>query len=133
MVVYYPFDGNVEDYGPNKVELSVYGNPEPAKDRFGNFNSAYYFDGETDFMMGNSSIFPTGNQSFTVSLWFNSDDVGSNNGNARQLFGYGGPSLSMLFDNPALPSQIVSRYQVDSTAWEKIIDLERNIHTIDKP
>ena len=54
-------------------------------------------------MMGNSSIFPTGNQSFTVSLWFNSDDVASNRGNARQLFGYGGPSLSMLFDNPALP------------------------------
>ena len=54
--------------------------------------------------MGDASIFPTGNQSFSVSLWFNSDDVASNKGNARQLFGYGGPSLSMLFDNPALPS-----------------------------
>ena len=103
-VVHYTFDGNVDDSGPNDVELSVYGDPQPTKDRFGNLNSAFYFDGERDFMMGDASIFPTGNQSFSVSLWFNSDDVASNKGNARQLFGYGGPSLSMLFDNPALPS-----------------------------
>ena len=104
MVVYYPFDGNTDDYGPNSVELSVYGDPEPTKDRFGNFNSAFYFDGEKDFMLGDASIFPTDNQSFSISLWFKSEDVGQDRGFARQLFGYGGPSLNLGFDNPALPS-----------------------------
>ena len=104
MVVYYPFDGNINDYGPNGVELSVYGNPKPTNDRFGNLNSAFYFDGERDFMLGDASIFPTDNQSFSVSLWFKSDDIGRNNGFARQLFGYGGPSFNLSFDNPALPS-----------------------------
>ena len=77
-----------------EVELSVYGNPKPTNDRFGNLNSAFYFDGERDFMLGDASIFPTDNQSFSVSLWFKSDDIGRNNGFARQLFGYGGPSLA---------------------------------------
>ena len=104
MVVYYPFDGNVEDRGPNEVKLNVYGNPEPTKDRFGNLNSAFYFDGEKDFMLGDASIFPTDNQSFSISLWFKSEDVGRGNNFARQLFGYGGPSLNLGFDNPALPS-----------------------------
>ena len=104
MVVYYPFDGNVDDNGPNDVKLSVYGNPEPTKDRFGNLNSAFYFDGEKDFMLGDASIFPTDNQSFSISLWFKSEDVGRGNSFARQLFGYGGPSLNLGFDNPALPS-----------------------------
>ena len=55
-------------------------------------------------MLGDASIFPTDNQSFSVSLWFKSDDIGRNNGFARQLFGYGGPSFNLSFDNPALPS-----------------------------
>ena len=103
-VAEYKFDGSTDDAGPNNIPLTIYGSPTPTKDRFGRLNSAYYFDGERDFMIGNASNFPSGNESFTISLWFNSDDIGSNNGNARQLFGYGGPSLSMLFDNPALPS-----------------------------
>ena len=104
MVVYYPFDGNINDYGPNDVKLSVYGDPKPTKDRFGNLNSAFYFDGEKDFMLGDASVFPTENQSFSISLWFKSEDVGQDRGFARQLFGYGGPSLNLGFDNPALPS-----------------------------
>ena len=56
MVVYYPFDGNINDYGPNGVELSVYGNPKPTNDGFETF-SAFYFDGERDFMLGDASIF----------------------------------------------------------------------------
>ena len=66
MVVYYPFDGNINDYGPNGVELSVYGNSKPTNDRFGNLtlHSTY---GERDFMLGDASIFPTDNQSFSVS------------------------------------------------------------------
>ena len=55
-------------------------------------------------MIGDASIFPTNNQSFSISLWFNSDDVGKGNDYARQLFGFGGPSFNLGFDNPALPS-----------------------------
>ena len=55
-------------------------------------------------MLGDASTFPKGNSSFSVSLWFKSDDVGQNRGYARQLFGFGGPAFNILFDNPALPS-----------------------------
>ena len=104
VVIHYPFDGNRDDFGPSNIELKVYGDPEPTEDRFGNLNGAYYFDGERDFMLGDASTFPKGNSSFSVSLWFKSDDVGQNRGYARQLFGFGGPAFNILFDNPALPS-----------------------------
>ena len=97
MVLYYPFDGNINDYGPNDIKLSVYGNPMPTKDRFGNLNSAFYFNGETDFMLGDASVIPTDNQSFSISLWFKSDDVGQDRGFARQLFGYG----CLLYTSPS--------------------------------
>ena len=55
MVVHYPFDGNTSDYGPNGIKLNVYGDPQPTKDRFGNLNSAFYFDGEKDVMIGDAA------------------------------------------------------------------------------
>ena len=104
IVVYYPFDANKTDKGPNNIELSTYGSPKLTADRFGNQNSAYLFDGEKDYMIGDASIFPSKNQSFSLSIWFYGEDLGNNDGYAKQLFGYGGgSSVNLLFDNPELP------------------------------
>jgi len=49
IVAYYPFNGNAFDESGNGYDATVNG-PVLVTDRFGNINSAYYFDGYDDFM-----------------------------------------------------------------------------------
>ena len=44
LVLYYPFDGNAKDMSANNVNGDVHG-AVLSTDRFGQRNSAYYFDG----------------------------------------------------------------------------------------
>jgi hypothetical protein len=72
LVAAYTFSGNANDVTGNGFNGSVQGATLTA-DRFGNPNSAYYFDGASAYITTpvNSTAF-SGN--FSVSLWFNAYD-----------------------------------------------------------
>jgi PKD repeat protein len=76
LLAYYPFSGNANDSSGNSEHLTVNG-ASLTSDRFGNPNSAYYFDGIDDYLKNASPNFAMGeDSSFTVSLWVNSTGTG---------------------------------------------------------
>lgn len=68
LVVYYPFNGNANDESVNGNHGTVHG-ASLTKDRFGNENSAYYFDGVDDYLIckNNTSLNPS--KAITLSAW----------------------------------------------------------------
>jgi hypothetical protein len=85
LVAYYPFNGNANDESGNGNNGTVYG-ATLSTDRFGNPNSAYYFDGINDYIKASANNLPNGER--TVSLWFNAPIVSNN----PVFLGYGGSS-----------------------------------------
>ncbi len=75
LVAYYPFNGNANDESGNGWNGAVNG-PTPTADRFGNINSAYNFNGVSDYIYVTNSNIVTGNQ-FCLSAWskFNSQGM----------------------------------------------------------
>ena len=70
LVAHYPFNGNANDESGNGNDGTVNG-ASLTTDRFGTTNSAYYFDGQADIEIPNSSTFSFGTTiDFTTSLWF---------------------------------------------------------------
>jgi len=72
LVAHYPFNGNANDESLNENNGLVLG-ASLTTDRFGNEESAYFFDGIDDYInVGNSDVisFP-GTSPFSISLWFN--------------------------------------------------------------
>lgn len=72
LVVYYPFNGNGNDVSGNKSHGNVY-NAALTTDRFGNINSAYNFNGLTDYINAPIPNIPQGNSPRTISGWFKTD------------------------------------------------------------
>jgi len=67
LVAYYPFTGNAYDSSGNGNNGNVNG-ASLTSDRFGNSNSAYYFNGSSNFIsVTNKTLTLSGN--FTVSCW----------------------------------------------------------------
>lgn len=72
MVAYYPFCGNANDGSVNANNGTVIG-ATLTSDRFGNLNSAYTFNGTSDYIQTNlTSILPVGNSSRSISYWMQS-------------------------------------------------------------
>jgi len=73
LIAYYPFNNNADDISGNELHGSVNG-ALLSDDRFGNSNSAYYFDGIDDYIVisSNESLDITG--SFTFIAWVNVSD-----------------------------------------------------------
>lgn len=98
LVGYWPFNGNANDASGNGNNGTVNG-VTSTTDRFGKSNSAYFFS-LNNYISGNCSNLPKGNR--TISIWFNSDSIGGNNGTS--LIGYGGgvcgTSYLQLINNP---------------------------------
>jgi predicted outer membrane repeat protein len=69
LVAYYPFTGNADDASGHGYNGTVY-NSVLTVDRFGNSNSAYYFDGSSDYIVvpHNPGLNPRSGD-FTFSLW----------------------------------------------------------------
>lgn len=84
LVASYPFNGNAND-ATGTANGAVNG-ATLTTDRFGDANSAYYFDGVNNYIEAVADALPTGDN--TISLWFNAD-VGSIV-NQPGLLGYGG-------------------------------------------
>src|SRR5580704_12112208 len=72
LVAYYPFNGNANDASGNGNNGMVFG-ATLATDRFGNANSAYYFDGISAYITVplSNTVF---SGDFTASIWFNAID-----------------------------------------------------------
>jgi len=67
LAAYYPFNGNANDESGHRNNGIIYG-AKLAEDRFGNSNSAYYFDGRDDYIdLGNSESIDVGGGSFSLS------------------------------------------------------------------
>ena len=68
LVAYYPFNGNANDESGNGNHGTVNG-ATLTTDRFGNSNSAFYFDGQNDNIIQNNQLQVT----FTLCAWAKSD------------------------------------------------------------
>jgi len=86
----YPFTGNANDVSGNSNTGTVQAGAALTTDRYGATNSAYSFNGSTQYIStANSSVSP-GPQDFSISVWFKTSTAGG------KLVGYGasqtGPS-----------------------------------------
>jgi uncharacterized repeat protein (TIGR01451 family) len=71
LVAFYPFNGNANDESVNSNNATVYG-ATLTDDRFGNPNSAYYFNGLTDYIeaLDDSSLNPP---QISIAAWISAD------------------------------------------------------------
>jgi len=69
IIAHYPFNGNANDESGNNNNGSVHG-AQLISDRFGNSNSAYYFDGVSNYI--STEFIPTNINS--ISVWFKAED-----------------------------------------------------------
>jgi hypothetical protein len=78
LVGWWPFNGNANDESGNGNDGVVNG-AVLSTDRFGNFNSAFDFDGLNDFITAtNSASLQSPNTTITISAWFKIDDWDNN-------------------------------------------------------
>lgn len=69
LLAYYPYNGDHNDASGNNNNGTIYGGVSPTLDRFGNSDSAYYFDGVDDYIVyphTENFLFPDG---ITVTAW----------------------------------------------------------------
>ncbi|RYE21725.1 MAG: T9SS type B sorting domain-containing protein [Sphingobacteriales bacterium] len=71
LVSYYPFSGNPDEVTGNGVNGVAQNGAQLTTDRFGQINSAYYFDGVDDYIQipSNATLNPT--TAFSIALYFN--------------------------------------------------------------
>jgi uncharacterized protein (TIGR02145 family) len=73
-VAYYPFNGNANDESGNSNNGTVYG-ATIVEDRFGNPNSAYHFNGNTDRIAISNSPSLIFTDALTISCWVKFEDL----------------------------------------------------------
>jgi hypothetical protein len=69
LVAWYPFTGNVNDISGN-ANNGINNGATLTTDRAGNVNSAYYFNGLSDYISSTPVGLPIGNTARTISAWF---------------------------------------------------------------
>jgi parallel beta-helix repeat protein len=97
LVLWLPFNGNFDDVSGSGYIVTNYG-AEPADDKDGNDESAYYFDGAGNYMSVNWNPSPIegAEQSFTMAAWIRTSDnvgrhwiFGDDSGYNHFIFGLG--------------------------------------------
>ncbi|MFT3907934.1 MAG: hypothetical protein QM737_00795 [Ferruginibacter sp.] len=69
---YYPFNGNTNDASGNGLNATQFNGVQLTTDRFGNTNSAYYFDGIDDYMkVADNGALST--PAFSICYYFNTE------------------------------------------------------------
>jgi len=86
LVAYYPFTGDTKDHSGNVNDGINFGGLFE-KDRYGNDNSAIYFDGADSYVEGINpgNNLPTGSTPRTICAWIKSNEAS----NSRNIFHYG--------------------------------------------
>jgi len=75
LIAYWPLNGNANDLSGNGHNGSL-NNVTPTTDRFGNANSAYYFDGVTSYIsVPDSSTLRLSGGNFTLNAWIKMDST----------------------------------------------------------
>ena len=77
LMAHYPFDGNANDYSGNNNNGTLNG-PVSVADRFGNPNSAYYFDGVNDEVTINNSSTLNPTSGISICAWYKSISFSGN-------------------------------------------------------
>ncbi len=91
LVAYYPFNGNANDESGNGNNGTVNGATLTA-DRFGNANSAYSFDGVSNYISFNGANLPNGNSNRTISCFFKK--LNNSSPWSHTILAYGSPNTS---------------------------------------
>lgn len=119
LIAYFPFSGNANDASGNGNNGYVYG-AQLTADRFGNPNSAYYFDGTGNLInIGHNPILKFGTQSYTISWWER-----INPGSVSQIISGGGKTdLNNSWYIERQPGYFVDRHFYNNTdqndnAWQ---------------
>jgi hypothetical protein len=89
LVAYYPFNGNANDESGSENNGTVHG-ATLTTDRFGNSNSAYYFDGTNNYIQCTTEVGPFGADSRTISFWAKTDVVPNPSSQQNAILSYGG-------------------------------------------
>ena len=116
LISHYPFNGNAKDSTASMNHGTLNG-PILTKDRFGNSNSAYQFDGMNDYIDfgSDASLRPN---SITVNFWVK---ISPNN-------------KHMFFMNNVLPGPgtwgFTSFYAIDGTGWRTTVGAGSNDHVL---
>gem|GEM_PF-2138847 len=76
LLAYYPLNGDAKDASGNSNDGLVQG-ALPSKDRFGNPNSSYSFDGINDYIEINSAAISNLSFPCTITLWYKSGQIDS--------------------------------------------------------
>jgi len=79
----YPFSGNANDVSGNSNTGIVQNAPLLTADRYGAPNSAYSFNGTSQYISTTTAIASPGPQNFSISLWFKTSSAGG------RLIGFG--------------------------------------------
>ncbi|MDB5007219.1 MAG: hypothetical protein JWP45_1612, partial [Mucilaginibacter sp.] len=72
----YPFSGNANDVSGNNNNGTTRGAPSLTSDRYNAINSAYSFDGASQYISTAKSTGSPGPQNFSISVWFKTSSAG---------------------------------------------------------
>jgi len=72
----YPFSGNANDISGSGNNGTVQGGALLSTDRFGNANSAYSFNGTSQYISTATAIAAPGPQNYSISVWFKTSSAG---------------------------------------------------------
>jgi hypothetical protein len=93
LVAWYPFSGNANDLSGN-LRNGVVNGASLTQDRFGNPNSAYLFDGVTNFILVPDTTLPNGTAPRSFSFWIKTNDT-----TAQSVINHGGFFPQVNFPN----------------------------------
>jgi hypothetical protein len=130
LVAFYPFNGNAIDESGNGNSGVIHG-AVPTFNRFGNSNSAFYFDGVDDFInLGDKQAFDFGYSNFSITAWVQSTAsnsgtyiIGKYNSGAESSYGLGtdGEGFVYSFIVDSLPyADVRGSTQFRDTLWHNI-------------
>lgn len=95
LIAYYPFNGNANDESGNGYD-GVNHDAVLTNDRYNENNKAFYFNNGS--YISTTPPVPTGNESRTISAWFNTTSAsGSNGWYNNSIFSYGSPTQNNMF------------------------------------
>ncbi len=98
LVGYWPFNGNANDETGNGNNGTVNG-ATLIKDRFGNDNSAYEFDGINNSITVTNEFFGNGYGSYAINLWFSCNDINQTMQNIYNTVPHNGEGLTFNHEN----------------------------------